>query len=151
MSINNKLMIFNLCEQIIAELDPIFIAEHFKKLDEQWLLIDEEKSKHIVEFNQRIIMPHLTTGWGPLANYYQITEPNLKSFTHLGHSMFKIHIFYGPVQTNEYLCYHRLTTSITRNPIFRVFLPDFDEFTAKLICTFLFITYFTHLIFFILY
>jgi len=43
MCINNKLMIFNLCEQIIAELDPIFIAEHFKELDEQWLLIDEEK------------------------------------------------------------------------------------------------------------
>jgi len=45
-------MIKNFLVQIIAELDPIFVAEPFNELDEQWLLIDEDKKQHIVEFNQ---------------------------------------------------------------------------------------------------
>jgi len=52
--------------QIIAELDPLFIAEHYKELDEQWLLVDHNENQHIVEFNQCLTMPHLTQGLGPL-------------------------------------------------------------------------------------
>jgi len=48
----NNIMIKNFLVQIIAELDPIFVAEPFNELDEQWLLIDEDKKQHIVEFNQ---------------------------------------------------------------------------------------------------
>jgi len=90
------------------------------------------------EFNQCLILPHLTRGWGPLGDYYQITEPSLISFTHLGGSIFQIHIFHGPVQTNEYPSYHRLTTFIKKNPGFVVFVLDIDNFGPKLVSSFYF-------------
>jgi len=95
-----------------------------------------------IEFNQCLILPHLTRGWGPLGDCYQITEPGLISFTHLGESIFQIHIFHGPVETNEYPSYHRLTTFITKNPRFVVFVLDIDNFDPKLISSFLFQLFF---------
>jgi hypothetical protein len=116
-----------------AELDPIFIAEFFNELDEQWVLIDENENQHIVVFNQILTMPYITFCWESLGIYYEINDYGLISFTYLGESKFHIHVFHGPIQTNEFPRYHSQTTSITRNPTFVVFMPNIDEFGTKLV------------------
>jgi hypothetical protein len=123
---------------MICELDPLFVAEYFDELEEQWILQDGIGNHHQVVFNNILTVPILTTGWGQFRDFYHIKTNPLMSFTYLGNSVFQIKIFNGSTPTNEYPRYHRLTTSITRDLTFQFTIPENSSITSKLVSLLIF-------------
>jgi len=114
-------------------LDPIFVAEHFDELQENWSLQDGFGNRRNVGFNKLIIMPILTFGWDKLRDFYPINMNQLISFTYLGDSNFQIKIFNGFAATNEYPRYHRLSTCITRDLTFQVTVQRSSSIASTII------------------
>jgi len=125
---------------MICELDPIFVAEYFDELQENWSLQDGFGNRSNVVFNRLITMPMLTFGWDELREFYQININQLISFTYVGDSNFQIKIFDGFTTTNEYPRYHRLSTCITRDLTFRIKIQRSSSI-ASTIVSFIIFTY----------
>jgi len=51
-------------------LNPIFVAEHFDELQENWSLQDGFGNRRNVVFNRLINMPMLTFGWDELRDFF---------------------------------------------------------------------------------
>ncbi|XP_024633433.1 uncharacterized protein [Medicago truncatula] len=130
---SNRPSFLAVCTEIICELDPLFVAEYFDELQEQWMLQDGIGNCHQVEFNKILTIPILTTGWHQFRDFYHITLNPLMSFTYLGHSVFQIKIFDGSTPKNEYPRYHRLTTCITRDLTYQLTVPENSIVSSKLI------------------
>ena len=118
--------------QIICELDPLFVAEHYDELQERWILQDGYGSSHQVQFNKCMLMPMLMD-LHEFKIFYHITSNPLMSYTYLGNSTFQIKIFNVSTPINEYPRYHRLTTSNLKDLTFQVDMPDKDPISSKLV------------------
>ncbi|XP_039688690.1 uncharacterized protein [Medicago truncatula] len=129
----NRPFFIAVCTDIICEIDPLFVAEHYDELIDIWSLQDGYGNSHQVQFNKLMLMPMLTEGWHQFRFFYHITSNPLMSFTYLGNSTFQIKIFNGSTPKNEYPRYHRHTTSCLKDLTFDVDMPDKDPISSKLI------------------
>ena len=128
--------------KVICELNPLFVAEHYHEIEEQWMLQDGYGNCHQVEFKKCLTMPILAHNWHEFRDFYYVTLNPLMSFRYLESSRFQIKIFNGSTPKNEYPRFHRLTTCINWDLEFHLTILDEYPTSSKLVWVFFFKCYY---------
>ncbi|KAK2361963.1 hypothetical protein QL285_087065 [Trifolium repens] len=81
-------MTVHIPNEIFGEIDPFFIATHFRNLGSRWNLYDPDGIPHQIDFNRSLLNPLITFGWPRIRHYYQWTGVKRLSFHYYGEDTF---------------------------------------------------------------
>jgi hypothetical protein len=109
-------------------LEQFFIVHIFNELRNQWKIVDDQGISHNVEFNLSTTTPLLTNGWEEIQKNYGWTDFKKISFIYNGNNNFMMYVWPEQVETSNFPSFHSLSTAISSDHSFLVFIDEFPTF-----------------------